>query len=119
METGYSEGTVTLVSLADGSASLYLPTGGGIIGAGEHVPVRAAGEAFLKTAEFALGEFRASSRVSDPKEGSVSFLALTHGGVLAAQSDEEGLGEGIGPLSALFHAGHALLTQVRMASERM
>src|SRR5215470_17118778 len=36
METGYPEGVATLVSLADGTTSLYLEGGGGIIGGGAH-----------------------------------------------------------------------------------
>ena len=36
METGYPEAVATLVSVADGSSSLYYSNGGGIIGAGEY-----------------------------------------------------------------------------------
>ena len=36
METGRSRGSATLVCLSDGSVSLYLSSGGGVIGAGAH-----------------------------------------------------------------------------------
>ncbi len=39
METGYPRGTATLVALADGTTSLYLSGGGGIIGGGSHEAV--------------------------------------------------------------------------------
>jgi hypothetical protein len=41
METGYLRGTATLVTLADGTTSLYLSTGGGIIGGGFRADVPA------------------------------------------------------------------------------
>ena len=116
-ETGYAEGALTLVTLAEGTTSLYLPNGSGVIGAGEHVSVRAAGDAFLRTAEFALSKFKAPGDESPPQEGEVSFLALTHSGVVSAREREQTLSEGVGPLSALYFAGEALLSQVRIASE--
>jgi len=36
METGYPEAVASLVCIADGTTSLYLSSGGGVIGAGEH-----------------------------------------------------------------------------------
>ena len=42
METGYREAAATLVALADGTASLYFSSGGGIIGGGPHASVNAA-----------------------------------------------------------------------------
>ncbi|MCA9040555.1 MAG: EI24 domain-containing protein [Planctomycetaceae bacterium] len=38
---------VTLVAMQDGTTSLYFSSGGGVIGAGEHAPVRAANQQFL------------------------------------------------------------------------
>lgn len=116
METGYAQGPVTLLTLAEGTTSLYLPNGGGIIGAGEHRPVRAAGTALLETAEFALSDLSKRDEASAPAGGVVQFLALTFGGVFSAQMAEQELGGGTGPLSALFFAGQALLSQVRIAS---
>ena len=42
METGYPEAAATVVSLADGSASIYFSSGGGTIGGGSHDTVAAA-----------------------------------------------------------------------------
>jgi hypothetical protein len=36
METGYPEAVATLVTIADGTVSLYFSNGGGIIGVGQH-----------------------------------------------------------------------------------
>lgn len=119
LETGYPQGTVTLLALADGTTSLYLPTGGGVIGAGEHAPVRAAAEAFLKTTQFALSQL-SSGLDSDIalEAGTARLLALTHDGVVGVHSSLQALVQGTGPLSAMYFAGDALLTQVRLASTK-
>lgn len=45
MDTTFASGTVTLVALADGTASLYASTGGGVIGGGAHERVAVAAPA--------------------------------------------------------------------------
>jgi hypothetical protein len=50
-ETGYPLGTATLVTLADGTTSLYLSTCGGIIGGGFADAVATATRAFLTKLE--------------------------------------------------------------------
>jgi hypothetical protein len=51
MEMGYPNGAATLVSLADGTTSLYTSTGGGTIGGGFHAQVAAATQSFLAAVE--------------------------------------------------------------------
>src|SRR5689334_11044465 len=50
METGYPGATATLFALADGTTSLYLSSGGGVIGGQAHESVRAATAALLAAA---------------------------------------------------------------------
>ena len=70
----------TLVALRDGTSSLYLSTGGGVIGAGFHEPVRAAVSALL----IALGEYLPEWPLDDdtrhPLADRVKFFALTSAG---------------------------------------
>src|SRR5215471_9567457 len=42
MEIGFAKGVATVVGLADGTASLYLTSGGGVLGAGARADVRQA-----------------------------------------------------------------------------
>src|SRR3982751_5386812 len=42
MELGFAKGVATVVGLADGTASLYLTSGGGVLGAGTRESVRRA-----------------------------------------------------------------------------
>ena len=48
MELGLAEGTATVMTVADGSVSLYLSSGGGVIGAGEHAAVDDAARRFRR-----------------------------------------------------------------------
>src|SRR5688572_16293166 len=46
MELDLAGGTATIVAIADGTVSMYLSSGGGVIGAGEHAAVRIAADHF-------------------------------------------------------------------------
>jgi hypothetical protein len=117
METGYPEGLATLVALADGTVSLYLGHGGGVMGAGEHASVREMARAFLRAAETHREALTPTADFPLPAVGRVRFYLLTFSGALTADADQTSLGEGRHPLSPLFYAGHDLLAEVRKASE--
>lgn len=117
METGYAEGSSTLVSLSDGTTSLYLSSGGGFIGGGAHELVATASLAFIDAVESSLGDFAVAPDDAVPSAGHVSLLALTFGGarrVLAAEAD---LGSGRHPASPIFYAAHDVITQFRLLQE--
>jgi len=116
METGYPQGAATVFYVADGSASLYFPGSGGVIGAGGQPPVRAAGQALLKISEHVLASLDPTQDFSFPQLGHVRFYVLTHSGPRSAQGHAEALGNGTGPLSVLFFAVHALISQIRLAA---
>lgn len=118
METGYPQGPVTLLVIGDGTSSLYFPTGGGVIGAGSHVTVRAAANALLITADAMKAALTPAKNTEFPAIGRVRFFVLTVSGVLAAEGVEQAIGNGTGPLSAIFHAGQAVISQIRIASEQ-
>jgi hypothetical protein len=116
MEIGYPNGVATLAVFADGTTSLYFSSGGGIIGAGAHPPVEAAARVLLAAAE----RFRSSCSVVTatpyPEPGRVRFYIRTVDGTLGAEAAEQELGSNRHPLSSLFHAGHKVLTAVRLTS---
>jgi hypothetical protein len=117
METGYPQVLVTLVSLADGTASLYFGHGGGVIGGGEHASVQQAVQAFIASAEEYHAELVPTSEFPLPDVGRVKFYLLTFSGVLTADADEDDLGDGGHDLSDLFYAGHNVIAQLRQISE--
>lgn len=117
MELGYPTGIATLMSLAEGTTSLYFSNGGGVIGAGEHATVREAAEQFLDAVEDHLGDFPPVEATPTPRIGRVRFYVRTFDGTLGVEAPEEDLGNNRHPLSPVFHAGHAVITAIREASE--
>ena len=55
LELRFGESIASLVAVAEGSTSLYLSTGGGVIGGGEHESVRKENRKFLGLIEKTLG----------------------------------------------------------------
>ncbi|KAA1395479.1 hypothetical protein [Aeromicrobium ginsengisoli] len=118
METGYVAAVVTIVSLIDGTTSMYISTGGGTIGAGEHEPVAEATRAFVAMAQVLVGQTAPTTAFDLPGVGRVRFQLLTVGGGRTAEAAEDDLGNGRHPLSPLFHAGQDVITQIRLLSEQ-
>ncbi len=115
MET-YLGAVVTLVAVADGTTRLYLSNGGGIIGAGEHEPVRAAAMAFIDTAQDHLAHASLTETFPLPPKKQVRFYFVTGGGVYTVEALENDLGHNRHALSGLFHKGHEVITAIRRHS---
>lgn len=113
MEIGMPNGSASVVAVADGSASMYTSTGGGMIGAGEHESVRAPARAFLQTIEKLLDAIPVAEAAPTPRDGEYAFVALTFDGMRRAVDREAALSQGSHPLLAAFVAGHELVTAMR------
>ena len=117
VETGYPRGTATLVTLADGTTSLYLSTGGGIIGGGFHEAVASATRTFLTELERHLPVLRPDPDAALPAVGRVIIRALTYTGRMSAEASEDDLGYGRHQLSPVFYAAHRVVTELRLIDE--
>ena len=119
MEMGFPDGAATIVSLADGTTSLYTSEGGGVIGGGEHAPVAAASRRFLAEAESTEAELSpaVSADVQLPPAGVVSFVVLGYSGTQIGAADEDDLASMQHPLSHLYAAGQDVITALREAEE--
>jgi hypothetical protein len=111
-ETAYSNGSFSLVVLADGTVSLYFNTGGGIIGAGQHESVRRASANLLAGANQFYANAKIAKKFPTPEIGNSTFYFLTYGGVLGYSAKEIEPGEGRDKLSDLFHAAHYVISVV-------
>jgi len=118
METGYPGATVTLFALSDGTTSLYISNGGGVLGGHAHESVRRANAAFLKTANQYRNHFEPTQSFPVPETGQTIFYALTDLGILAGGGNEKELGNNRHELSTLFYAGQGVLTELRLVAER-
>jgi hypothetical protein len=116
MDMGLADGTATLLSMSDGTASLYLSTGGGIIGGGGHESVRCVAAAFVRLAGRQQAHMEITEEFPLPSAGRIAFYVLTDSGVFTGEADEATLVEKTHTFSPLFYAGHDVLTQLRLIS---
>ena len=113
MESAYAEAVASLVTVADGSASIYFSTGGAVLGRGEHESVRASARSFLDLAASSRAELVPTDSFPLPRAKQVRFYLVTTDGVLTGEAEEEALGHMRHPLFPLFHTGHAVIAAIR------
>jgi hypothetical protein len=118
MEMGFPNGTATLLALADGTTSLYYSSGGGVIGGQGYESVRRANAALLAEANRLVSRMTPTSTCPLPAARTTTFYARTDSGVLAGGGADEDLGHGRHDLSSLLRAGHGVLTELRLLTER-
>src|SRR5215510_6067051 len=116
METGYPGATSTLFALSDGTTSLYLSSGVGIIGGHARQNVRQANAGFIQMANRYWRDMTHTEEFPVPVAGETVFYILTDAGILTARGGEEELGNGSHPLAALFFAGHEVIAQLSLIS---
>jgi hypothetical protein len=113
METGYSNGTATLVCLADGTTSLYTSSGGGIIGGGMHESVVRETQKLLQVADDHLAQMSATVGHELPAQGQTIIRALTSDGPQTYEASEVDLRRGRSVMSPVFFAAQDVITQLR------
>lgn len=119
METGYTDAVATLVTIADGTVSLYFSNGGGIIGVGEHDGPLKASNSFLSLASKYIQYAKPTQQFPLPKEGKTRFYFLTYDGIFTVENREDDLGNERLPLSPLFLKAHEVITQARIVDDHL
>jgi hypothetical protein len=117
MEIGMPEATATIVAIADGTVSMYLSSGGGTLGAGEHAAVRGAAEEFRTVVAENRGLLERTGVFPPPAVGEVRFHARIGDDRLTGVAQEPALRTGRHLLAPLYAAGQDVLTEIRLASE--
>ena len=118
METGYKDAVATLSAIGDGTVSLYLSNGGGIIGLGEYQRPRDACFSFLSLANEFISQMKPTKKFPLPEEGRIIFYFLTINGVLMSNAKENDLIKKRLPLSPLYHKAHEVMTEARLVDEK-
>ncbi len=111
MEFWAGSAIVTLVSMGEGSTSLYFSTGGAIIGGVQ------ATQQFLGKVQVVLSYLPITSTYPPPSPGNARFFALTYSGVRTLEVDEMRLQAGKDLLSGLYAAAHEVLTWIRLTTD--
>ena len=118
METGYKEGTASLIALSDGTTSFYFSRGGGIISGGVHENIRNATMPFVKLADEFVGKCLPADSFPLPINDQTIFYILTDNGVKTAAALEHDLGQNRHEFSRLFHAGQDVITELRKTTDQ-
>ncbi len=114
MELGIADVVASLVVLADGSVSVYLSDGEGVIGCGLHPDVRAAAAKMLQVAGRAEAQCVRVDTYPMPKTDQVRFYLLTTRGILGGEASRVELDDGAVDLAELYYAGHGVIGMVEL-----
>jgi hypothetical protein len=114
MDWGVRNGTATVMSMSDGSASVYLSSGGGFIGGQNIEPVRLAAQRAVAEAQSVQLPEQAVKDFPLPDTNGAIFYFLTDAGVFALRASVSELSSGSHPLRKLGDAMQAVITQFRL-----
>ncbi len=117
MDWDVGEGTATLVAFLSGDASLYLSSGGGVIGGSGHDNVKNAAAAFINKAEKYLSKTVKTDSTPLPGKDGVKFYFLTNKGKFFGQEEVKNFDNNSSPWLDLFEEGNKLITEIRMVSD--
>ena len=115
MEVAFSDGVSTIVSIRDGTASLYSSTGGAILGG---YSAQEQAKRLVVEAEKHVARMKPTKSFPYPEVGRLKFYVLTKDGVYTGEAGENELVNGQHALSPLFWAGNDVIDGLRTASER-
>ena len=119
MDWHVDRGTVTVLAAADGTASLYLSSGGGYIGGSEKFPsIRDAALHAVAVATSLQNHFDATESSPLPTLGDVTFYITTGTAVSRAVAPEAKLRAGNDPLAALGGAMQKIVTEYRLKFQK-
>lgn len=110
--------TATTVSYQTGDASLYLSSGGGIIGGGQHQSVNSAAKQFVNLAQTFLDKTVKTETTPLPSTDDVRFYLLTNNGTFVGQETIKNFENNSSSWQKLFEEGNNVLTELRKTSEK-
>lgn len=114
MDWGVSGAVATVVAISDGTASVYLSSGGGFIGGGEsHEAIRKAAREAVILAAASQAAMRPTTSYPLPEQGEVVFYAITDSGVFTARSTQAEMGRGTSQLARLGNAMQQIISEYR------
>ena len=108
-------GTATLVTYADGSTSLYLSAGGGVIGAGGRKTVRTAATKLFTSAVRAKSFAISTTSFPLPPPGEVTFYLRPPSGTSTIRASEADLADHTHPAAALYDEAQTVVAELGLA----
>jgi hypothetical protein len=118
MDWDLGEGLMTLVTYITGDASMYLSTGGGVIGGGQHDNVNKASKQFVKLADKYLDKTVKTELTPIPDKNCVRFYFLTTNGNYYAQEQMINFENSTSQWLEFFEEANRVITELRMTTEK-
>ena len=110
--------TATVMSMRDGTASLYTTSTFGVLGGQGHANVRQAAAHYVKVAQQFAESGKPVTEFPYPKSGQVFYYLLTYDGVRHIIGSESEIEDGSDPTLPLFAAAQDVLTELRLITEK-
>jgi len=114
MDWGMNSAVVTTVCYQTGDASLYLSSGGGIIGGGGHQAVNSAAKQFVSLAQTYLDKATKTETTDLPATDEIKFYLLTNKGVFAGEEQMKNFENETSKWLPLFEEGNKVITELRL-----
>ncbi len=112
-------GTIaTVMSMRDGTASLYTTSTFGVMGGQEHESVRQAATRYVAIAEQFVDASEPVTDFTYPESDQVYYYLLTYEGVRRCTANISALEKMADPTTPLFAAAQEVLTELRMLTEK-
>lgn len=118
MDWDLGDGIMTLITFRTGDASMYLSSGGGVIGGGQHENVRIAVDNYLNTAERFLNSTEQVDHLNLPTTNSVNFYFLTTNGRFLTTEVIDNFENESSKIYGLFNEANNVITELRMTTEK-
>lgn len=113
------EGVIaTTVSFQTGDASLYLSSGGGVIGGGQHQNVNKSAKIFVNLAQEYLDKTTKTDKFPLPLRSEIKFYLLTNKGVYIGSEKMTNIENNSSTWLKLFEEGNYVITELRKISEK-
>jgi len=117
VETGYEKGSATLAALADGTASMYFSTGGGVIGAGLHEKPNALAKELVRRAADFTKLCTRTETFPLPRQGETRLYLFTPAEKCVVSVPEAKVGNESEPLFPLFALARELIVQIQAVGQ--
>jgi hypothetical protein len=118
MDWDLGDGTATFISFSTGDASMYLSSGGGLIGGGQHENVSTAAKAFIDKAQQYLDKTAKVDSTPLPDKNCVRFYFMTNKGKFSAQENLKNFDNSSSPWLPLLEEGNKVISELRLIQEK-
>ena len=108
--------TATVVTFSNGDTSLYLSSGGGFIGAGQHESVQKVVKKYVENGQKYIEKATKIEKAKLPESGMTNFNFLTENGIYSISKSLSELESGKSGFSNLFVELNEVISHIRMKS---